>query len=57
MGGCGGFERTDLGQFSLWEGCGGPGRTECQQFLLWEGVVVLKGLIFNNLYFGGIWWS
>ena len=24
---------------------------------LWENVVVLKGLIFNNVYFRGMWWS
>ena len=25
------------------------------KFLLWEDVVVLKELIFNNLYFGRVW--
>ena len=29
-----------------------------KEFLLfWEDVVVLKELIFNNLYFGRVWWS
>ena len=27
------------------------------KFLLWEDVVVLKELIFNNLYFVRVWWS
>ena len=27
------------------------------KFLLWECVVVLKEPIFNNLYFGNMWWS
>ena len=24
-------------------------------FLLWDGVVVLKGVIFNDFYFGRVW--
>ena len=27
------------------------------KFLLLESVVVLKELIFNSVYFGGVWWS
>ena len=26
------------------------------QFSLGEGLLVLKGLIFNNFYFGTMWW-
>ena len=26
-------------------------------FLLWEGVVGLKELIFNNFYYGMVWWD
>ena len=45
LGGCGGFERTDLQQFLLLEGCGSLERTDFSQFVIWEVVVVLKELI------------
>ena len=73
MGGCGGLERTDFGQFLLWDGvavlielifnnfyfgeCGGLEITEFLQFVLWEGVVVLKELVLISFYFGMVWWS
>ena len=73
MGGCGGLERTDFGQFLLWEGelvsqelifnsfylrsCSGLERTDFSQFLFWEGMVVLKELILNSFYFGRVWFS
>ena len=38
-------------------GCGGHERIDFYQFLCWKGVVVLKELIFNNFYFGRVWWS
>ena len=40
------------------DGCGSLERTlDFQPFLPSEDVVVLKGMFFNNLHFGRMWWS
>ena len=49
LGGCDGFQRTNILTASTLGGCGGPERIDFQQFLCWEDVVVFKELIFKFL--------
>ena len=71
LGGDGGAERTDFCTFSLQDSVLVFRRLIFLPFLLWESVMSLRGLIFNNFYwgvvlkglvldhfyFGMVWWS
>ena len=57
LGMCGGLERTDCLQFSIYRGCGGNERTDSSHFPYQQGMVVLKELNFYNFSVGKMWWS